>query len=294
MVQAEFGAFLSQLRKEKGLTQKQLAEALFVSDKAVSRWECGNGYPDISQLQPLAEVLGVSLAELLNAKRMDEPARIAVANDAIKSALNYSEKKIQSTRMTFRLKLLLVLIGIAILLNLHFGTVLDRIVFGTRYHFTELFEIFYFSRFWMAFVALVFVGAACLHPQKRAYPWFSLAGCIASVASTLVQIISWHIAHFEERITLITFVCFSLYLLTTILLVIALFQFKKPASGQMRILLYAASICVLVSVLISMVSLNYYPLYQSILRSIALASPMLLLAVFLRIQSSAQTRKPCE
>ena len=55
MVQSEFGAFLSQLRKEKGLTQKQLADRLFVSDKAVSRWECGNGFPDINQLQPLSE-----------------------------------------------------------------------------------------------------------------------------------------------------------------------------------------------------------------------------------------------
>ena len=89
MVQSEFGAFLSRQRKEKGFTQKQLADLLFVSDKAISRWECGNGFPDINQLQPLSEVLGVSLVELLNAERMDDSASIAVANDAIKSAFSF-------------------------------------------------------------------------------------------------------------------------------------------------------------------------------------------------------------
>lgn len=293
MVQSEFGAFLSQLRKEKGLTQKQLAEALFVSDKAVSRWECGSNYPDISQLQPLAEVLGVSLAELLNAKRMDEPASIAVANDAIKSAFSFSEQEIAGVRTKLRRKILLVFVGVAILLNLLFGDLLEMVL-DSRFRFYDLYELFYSFRYLFALVALAFVGAACLHPEKRAYPWFSLAGCISSVASTLVQIISWHITHFGERIILVNFVCFALYLLSTVLLVIALFRYRKSAAGHMQILLYAASICVLVSLLISMLSLNYYPLSHTILTSFSLASPMLLLAVFLRIQASVQTREQCE
>ena len=58
------GAMVRRLREERGLTQQQLAERLNVSDKAVSRWETGRGYPDITLIQPLASALGVSVIEL--------------------------------------------------------------------------------------------------------------------------------------------------------------------------------------------------------------------------------------
>ena len=55
----EMGLYIAKRRKEKGLTQKDLAEKLFVTDKAVSRWERGKGYPDIVVIKPLAEALDV-------------------------------------------------------------------------------------------------------------------------------------------------------------------------------------------------------------------------------------------
>ena len=67
----KFGVFIAKLRKEKGMTQKELAEELFVSDKAVSKWERGQSLPDITLLNPLAEALGVSAAELLNCGRIE-------------------------------------------------------------------------------------------------------------------------------------------------------------------------------------------------------------------------------
>ena len=60
------GAAIKALRERKGLTQKQLAERVLVSDKAVSKWETGKGLPDISLLEPLARALGVSVSELLS------------------------------------------------------------------------------------------------------------------------------------------------------------------------------------------------------------------------------------
>ena len=60
-----FGRFLAQLRRERGLTQRDLAEMLFISDKAVSKWERGLSLPDVSLPLPLAEKLGVSVTELL-------------------------------------------------------------------------------------------------------------------------------------------------------------------------------------------------------------------------------------
>lgn len=63
------GTFIAFLRKEKGLTQKQLAEILNVSDKTVSHWECDETSPDISLLPILAETLGVSVDELLKGEK---------------------------------------------------------------------------------------------------------------------------------------------------------------------------------------------------------------------------------
>lgn len=69
---AEFGAFLSQLRKEKGYTQKDLAGKLFVSDKAVSKWETGASIPDTALLVPICEILEITTTELLTCQRMGQ------------------------------------------------------------------------------------------------------------------------------------------------------------------------------------------------------------------------------
>ena len=54
------GRFIAELRKQKGYTQKELAEKIMVTDKAISRWETGKGLPDTSLLKPLGDILGVS------------------------------------------------------------------------------------------------------------------------------------------------------------------------------------------------------------------------------------------
>ncbi len=60
------GAAIKELRENKGITQSALAEKIGVSDKTVSKWETGKGYPDITLLDPIAEALSVSIAELLS------------------------------------------------------------------------------------------------------------------------------------------------------------------------------------------------------------------------------------
>lgn len=60
------GAMIRRLREERKMTQQQLAEKMMVSDKAVSKWETGRGYPDISLIEPLADALGVSIIELFS------------------------------------------------------------------------------------------------------------------------------------------------------------------------------------------------------------------------------------
>ncbi len=70
MDQLKIGKFIAQMRKEKGLTQRALAEKLLISDKTVSKWECGNGLPEVSLMMPLCELLGITVNELLSGKRL--------------------------------------------------------------------------------------------------------------------------------------------------------------------------------------------------------------------------------
>ena len=72
MDQKKIGSFVTALRKEKGLTQKELAERLFISDKTVSKWETGKGIPDVSLIIPLCELLGITANELLSGERLED------------------------------------------------------------------------------------------------------------------------------------------------------------------------------------------------------------------------------
>ena len=66
------GKRIQELRKQHGWTQKELAERICVSDKAVSKWERGLNFPDMALLKPLAEVLGTSVTELLGLEAEDQ------------------------------------------------------------------------------------------------------------------------------------------------------------------------------------------------------------------------------
>lgn len=92
---AKFGAFVAQLRKEKGLMQKELAEKLYVSDKAVSKWERGLSIPDVAILVPLAEILGVTVTELLECRRLpkDEPMDSQQTEELVKKVIGLSEEE---------------------------------------------------------------------------------------------------------------------------------------------------------------------------------------------------------
>ena len=75
MEKKTIGSFIAALRKANGLTQKELAEKLNVSDKAVSRWERDECYPDLTMIPALAEIFGVSCDELLNGGRINSVER---------------------------------------------------------------------------------------------------------------------------------------------------------------------------------------------------------------------------
>ncbi len=91
----KFGAFVASCRKEKGMTQQELADKLFLSNKAVSKWETGNSIPDVALLIPLSEVLGVSVMELLECRRMEPVASLSTeqADTLVKKVIGLSGRE---------------------------------------------------------------------------------------------------------------------------------------------------------------------------------------------------------
>jgi len=78
----KFGAFIKNCRKDTGMTQSELGAILNVTDKAISRWERGIGFPDIKLLEPLANALQITVVELMNCER--ENPQIISANTSNK------------------------------------------------------------------------------------------------------------------------------------------------------------------------------------------------------------------
>ena len=100
MEKKTIGAFIAALRKANGLTQRELAEKLNVSDKAVSRWERDEALPDLSLIPVLAEIFNVTCDELLKGQRIDPEAQIpekaaAQKEKQIRNLLNSAKTKYQ-------------------------------------------------------------------------------------------------------------------------------------------------------------------------------------------------------
>ena len=127
-----FGTFLQTRRKELGLTQSQLGEKLGVTDKAISRWERGVGFPDISLLEPLAQALDVSVTELMRSERLEQEAIPAqTADEAVIQTVDLAQEQ---SRNRFRSRrLTLCLIPVVLLADLLLSAVIDRYVDGTQW-----------------------------------------------------------------------------------------------------------------------------------------------------------------
>lgn len=108
------GALIKQARKEKGLTQRELAEALHITDRAVSKWERGICAPDIALLEPLGEILGLSITELITGQRNPVESPVEQTEAAVKEAIRYSATELR--RKSKVTKMLLLSIAAALLL----------------------------------------------------------------------------------------------------------------------------------------------------------------------------------
>ena len=98
MDQKKIGKFISNCRKERNMTQAQLAEKLQVTDKTVSRWENGNYMPDVSLLQPLSNELKISVNELLSGEKITKEQYQEKLEENIINAMEYSNEKVERVK----------------------------------------------------------------------------------------------------------------------------------------------------------------------------------------------------
>ena len=98
----KMGAFIAQVRKERGLTQLELAQKINVTDKAVSKWERGVSFPDIKIIEALAKALGVSVSELMNGERMENAVRAGESDNISNDDILTENKKYAGKIVNFR------------------------------------------------------------------------------------------------------------------------------------------------------------------------------------------------
>lgn len=135
----KIASFIKAKRKEMGFTQEKLAEKLFVTEKAVSRWETGRGTPDISLLLPLAKTLNVEVSELLNGEENK------ISENEVLQVINYNEM-VRKNKFNWKFKLVIIFYILSLLVFL----------FYLRLEYNPRFELNYFWRL------LLIVGASLL------------------------------------------------------------------------------------------------------------------------------------
>ena len=99
----KIGTFISQLRKGKNMTQKELADKLGVTDRAISKWENGRGMPEVSLMKPLCDELSITINELLSGERIEQKDYQEKSEFNFLNTIDYTEKKIKKSNLFLKL-----------------------------------------------------------------------------------------------------------------------------------------------------------------------------------------------
>ena len=122
MMTNDIGKFIQEIRKEKGLTQKELAELIGVSDKTISKWENGNSSPDTSMLMSLNEALEVTVNELLSAERIAPENYSMKAEETIMTLIKENEAGKRTHLISQIIGLLLIILAFVLIFVISAGT----------------------------------------------------------------------------------------------------------------------------------------------------------------------------
>ncbi len=175
----KFGNFVAERRRELGLTQNQLAQRLSVTNKAVSRWETGSGFPDITLLEPLADALGVSVVELMHSKRLDLDSETEKAADkAVSDAIELAAMKNAQREFIVAVVLLSIVAAAVIALGFYFPSA---------------------PTVWtLPFVFCLTSGTGCLinalRKRSKGLPtalWFTVSGILLTIVVIQTTVLTW-------------------------------------------------------------------------------------------------------
>lgn len=133
MDQEKTGRFIAEKRKEKGMTQKELARQLGIGDKAVSKWECGRGMPDNSLMLPLCDLLGIKVNELLLGESLLENDYQESSEDII---LTLMEEK-ESLKKKNKKNLLSCILAVLFMVLLFFLTIVPIRIWHSWVYFLD-------------------------------------------------------------------------------------------------------------------------------------------------------------
>lgn len=125
MNQEKIGAFIADLRKKQGMSQKQLAEAVGVTDKSVSKWETGRSLPEISKMESLCGVLHININELLSGERLSEAVYPQKAEENMMDLIHESEAKAAQTNSA----------GIIVMIMLSLLPIAFSVLYGRESYF---------------------------------------------------------------------------------------------------------------------------------------------------------------
>lgn len=152
----KIGRFIAQVRNQMGLTQKELAEKIGVSDKTVSKWECGKSMPDISYLDALCKALSINMNELISGQRLTETDYSSKAEENIMALMKENKRIRKSTVIKNICGIILAFLALFLMLA------------STPYAWTDLF-LFYLDFPTMILLALLSVAGVLLS-GKKTYP----------------------------------------------------------------------------------------------------------------------------
>ena len=157
----DMGLFINELRKENKMTQMELADKIHVTDKAISRWERGIGFPDVQLLPSLAEALYISVAELISCKKSSNYSNEEVTN-IIHNLDVYKMESFRQDRKADKISLICMIFVAACVYVSGHGNIIGSLCIG-------------------AVFALSVIGLYYLYydnSTKRIYAFFSLLGLL--------------------------------------------------------------------------------------------------------------------